>query len=222
MAENRVVIKINYDKDKHRKALIDPKMVTVWHTRRILAAIAILVLMLMLMVLWFSAEDTANNIQQAGEQGRAESSAPIQTSGVIKPDVNDSPVNSEDLTRQSGIVKRPAAIIFDKRVIRAALTTVPKSGEPGDSIKVPVVMQPNETLELFYFSEIRNRKDLLLFHRWFKGGRLVYKKEFDLGPGRNKLISSKKVTVKDAGEWQVVLIDNRGKVFSEVNFLINP
>lgn len=219
MAENRVVIKINYDKNKHRKALIDPKMVTVWHTQRILAAIAILVLVVITIVFWLSTEDTADNIQQAAEI--VDSSVPMPVA-AIKPDLNIPAVTESASAKPSPISKRPAAIILDKRVIRAALTEEPRSGEPGNAIKQPIILETDQSLELFYFSEIKNMKDQVLFHRWLKTGEQVYKKKFLVKEKKSKLISSKKISAKDTGEWQVTLIDNDGKVYSEFNFSVNP
>lgn len=222
MADNRVVIKINYDKNKQRKALIDPKMVTVWHKQRILVAIAILVFLVVLIVSWFFTKDAGENIQPSSEKVNSAVAIPGQTAEVIKPAVNISAVSEADLSKQSKTVKRPAAIILDKRVIRASLSTAPRYGEPGEPITPPVTLEPNQTIELFYFSEIKNLKDKVLFHRWFKAGQLVYKKEFLVKTNKSKLISSKEFSAKDAGEWQAVLIDNNGKIFSQANFSVNP
>ena len=65
-------------------------------------------------------------------------------------------------------------------------------------------------------------KNRVLLHHWFKNGELVYKKHFDVETDKFKLISSKKLSAKDVGEWSVALIDQKGKRFSEVNFSVNP
>lgn len=224
MADNRVVIKINYDKDKQRKELIDPKIVTVWNMQRIYSAVAILLLLVVLFVLWFFSENdepivnqspsiTSNNAQSNPTVFQQPASEPV----VAKPDASQTQIDA----KKTMLVKRPAAIIYDKQVIRAALTTAPKKNEPGDAVNVPVLIDQNQTLELFYFSQIKNPKSSVLFHRWYKNGQLMNKKQFEVKKDHATLISSKKFTSKDAGEWQIVLVDKNGKLLSELNYSVN-
>lgn len=218
MAENRVVIKINYDKDKHRKAIIDPKMVTVWHTKRILVAVAILLGIIVLIYTGFSNDDASKHNPQSAE-------ALNNTPGAIEQTPIEIPASTTSLPAVQEVVdikKRPSAIILDRRVIRASLNTAFRNDEPADPIISPVTIEPNQSVELFYFSEVKNMKDKVLFHHWFKDGQVIFKKQLEIKANKSKLISSKKLTAKDGGDWQVVLVDNKGKLFSEVNFFVNP
>lgn len=221
MTDNKVVIKINYDKNRQRKALIDPKMVTVWHTERILGAIAVLIIVIALLVFGLSGNDE-NPPAKALEPVAETVLNPAQTNASTEPVFNSVQTHEQDLTKPSSIVKRPAAIILNKRVIRAALTAEPSKDEPGAPIEFPVIIQPNQSLEVFYFTEIKNMKDKVLWHHWFRNGQLVYKKSLVLKTNKSKFISSKKLSVKEAGEWRVVLMDTQGKSLSEVNFFVNP
>ncbi len=227
MADNRVVIKINYDKDKQRKALIDPKMVTVWHTQRILTACVILVLLLILIVSWLLAGDEEIVSE---EQHLINANSPAVTThspSVISSDTTqDLPKSKFESSSQSTdksplLIKRPAAIIFDKRVIRASLNADIKDNQPGTPIATPVKVARHKPLELFYFSEVKNMKGKALYHHWLKNGRVVYKKTWDIKEQKAKLISNKTIGFADAGEWQVLLLDKKGKPLSEVNFEVN-
>lgn len=223
MADNRVVIKINYDKDKHRKALIDPKMVTVWHTRRILTVTGLLLLIILGVFFWFSI-DTPESEQAdaviAKTPPPTQSSQPETSAQVDTPESKpvDSQIQSD--TNETALVKRPAAIIFDRRVIRASLNTAPLSNEPGDPVKSPMLIDNNKSYEVFYFSQIKNLSGKNFSHKWFKDGNLAAKKHFSVKSNNEKLISSKRLTGNDAGEWQVVLVDKKDKVLSEVNFTV--
>ena len=233
MADNKVVIKINYDKDKYRKALIDPKMVTVWHTRRILSFLMVLLLLVYAIYRVFSGENNSDDVKQSNETmapSVAESIRPvddIQRSAMpVVPQhvkaAEQMPVGtrSEAASDKISEIKRPAAIIFDARVIRASLNTVLKNGEPVDSIKLPVLIERSQTLELFYFSQIKNMKNNVLFHRWYKDGQLVQKKQFAVNSNNAKLVSSRKFTENDVGQWRVVLVNNKGSSLSEVNYSV--
>jgi hypothetical protein len=60
----------------------------------------------------------------------------------------------------------------------------------------------------------------VLFHRWYKDGQLVHKKQFTVKSNNEKLISSKNFTANDVGEWRVVLVNNKGNSLSEVNYSV--
>lgn len=221
MADNRVVIKINYDKDKARNRGVEPRMVTVWHTQRILAAVAILLLTGLLIFLQLTAENSeeikpvANVVDDAAVITQTQIKEP--DSPVVNP-VKPISINTKD----NLVVKRPDAIILDKRVVRAMLSAAPVNDEPGEAIKSPVAVELNQNLDLFYFVQIKNVKNSILFHRWYKDGQLVNKKQFSVKTNNARLISSHKITAKDIGQWQVVLLDRKGKVLSEVNYSVNP
>ncbi|MCQ8102806.1 DUF2914 domain-containing protein [Methylomonas sp. SURF-2] len=222
MADNRVVIKINYDKDKQRKAIIDPKIVTVWHTGRIFSAIFILLLLLAGIVYIFSGNETEENPAPADDNIKSAEITSLQAPAILEAEPAKTPLlppNSN--TRNAELVKRPAAIIYDRRVIRASLNGAPKNDEPGEPIKQPLTPGAGESTELFYFSQIKNLNGNTLFHVWYKDGRLVNKKQFEVKAANAKLISSRKLTLKDAGEWQVLLTDIKGKKFSEAYFSVN-
>ena len=233
MADNKVVIKINYDKDRYRKALIDPKMVTVWHTRRILGFLMVLLLLVFAIYLLFSEENKHEETIQVSEKLKSPVIVAPQAVEDIKPEIIKNAPQTKDEAQQTPVVnrldtpsnktsdtKRPAAIIFDKRVIRASINTAPKNDEPGDLVKFPAFIEQNKSLELFYFSQVKNLKNTILFHRWYKDDQLHQKKQFTVKSNNEKLVSSKKFTSNDAGEWQVVLVDNKGNTLSEVNYLV--
>ena len=227
MADNKVVIKINYDKDKHRKQLIDPKMVTVWHFGRIVSVLIVLLLLAFAIYALFSGENNNEAVIQPKEAIISSVAVPPLPVEAIKSEIiqaipRKTPVvNLSDTSSKTvSDVKRPTAIIFDKRVIRASISLAPKSGEPGDAVKLPVHIEQSQTLELFYFSQVKSLKNKVLFHRWYKDGQLQHKKQFTVKSDNAKLISSNKFTENDAGEWRVVLANNKGKLLSEVNYSV--
>ncbi len=231
MAENKVVIKINYDKDKVRKPA-EPKMVTVWHTRRILVAVAILVLLVGMPIFWFGGDSDSDKLEQTEtakkEQSLNNDGAVSQESGVavsadqpLKPAVE----NVKQSAKNSVAIEKanhPAAIIYTKKVVRASLNSGPKDKEPYQPVKLPIRLSQNQKIELFYFTELKNIKDGVLYHYWSKDGQTVDKKQLSIKDSDGKVLSGRTLSYKDKGEWQIQLVDKKGKVFSEVNFLVNP
>jgi hypothetical protein len=221
MSENKVVIKINYDKAQAKKSDVTPKMVTVWHTRRILVAVGILLLSCLIILFLSMAGNNESNKTESSVVDNGENITNTQVSEPGTPIVN--PISPPVIdARENAIVKRPEAIILDKHVVRALLSSAPNNDEPGERIKSPVKIAENQTQELFYFVQTKNLKNSILFHRWYKDGQVMSKKQFNVKSNNAKLISSHKLTAKDIGQWQVVLIDKKGKLLSEVNYFVSP
>jgi len=227
MADNRVIIKINYDKDKYRKALIDPKMVTVWHTGRILAAVLTFFILIAFAVYWvkFAGSDrpAPEPLPPETAIGDSQISDSVKTEG--SPALPEKPVGIKAATNGNTLsekVFKPGAIIFDRRVIRASLNTQLLKGEPLKPVDAyRFVPEAGKTLELFYFCEVKQLAKQTLYQAWYKNGGLVIKKRVDIKSDKFKLVSSRKFTLEDVGEWRVALIHADGKLFSQVNFLVN-
>jgi hypothetical protein len=220
MSENKVVIKINYDKAQAKKSVVTPKMVTVWHTRRILVAVGILLLSCLIILFLSMAGNNESNKTESSVVDNGENITNTQVSEPGTSIVN--PISPPVIdARENAIVKRPEAIILDKHVVRALLSSAPNNDEPGERIKSPVKIAENQTQELFYFVQTKNLKNSILFHRWYKDGQVMSKKQFNVKSNNAKLISSHKLTAKDIGQWQVVLIDKKGKLLSEVNYFVS-
>ncbi|MCQ8118440.1 DUF2914 domain-containing protein [Methylomonas rosea] len=230
MADNKVVIKINYDK-KHSGINTEPQTVTVWHIRRILVAALALVLIVIVLFSWFGGADedtdtqidTTEKVQQFNTTDAeiVERQEPAVIEKPVPAIVPKESAHSESV-KKIDTVKKPAAIILDRKVIRASLNSEPKDDEPGEPIKSPLRVIPNQSQEVFYFSEIKNMKGKALFHRWSRNGQIVHQKQLDMKDKITKVWSSKTLSAKDKGEWQVQLTDKKGKVYSEVNFSVNP
>jgi hypothetical protein len=232
MADNKVVIKINYDK-KPASLNTVPQTVTVWHIRRIVIAALVIVLLIILLFSWFSDDnegsdtqiDSAEKVQQfnnpvAELDDRQALVAPVSPEVPAAVIARKEPANLESV-KKVDTIKRPAAVILDSKVIRASLNGRPKDNEPGEPIKSPVRILPNQPAELFYFSEIRNMRGKVLFHQWLRNGQIVQQKQLDMKDKISKVWSSKTLSAKDKGSWQIQLADKKGKVYSEVNFLVN-
>ncbi len=222
MADNRVVIKINYGNKKSSDRHIEPKMVTVWHTRRIAVVFFLISIIGTLFYLAANDEDDLEDLPLKSDQQSIVPLTPIQAERT--PEAPKLPIPTADNinAKQLDVVKRPDAVILDKRVIRAALTSAPKHDEPGEPIKSPLIIESSQDRELFYFVQIKNMKGHILFHHWNREGQLVIKKQFLVKTNNDRLVSNRKLTAKDSGQWQVVLKDGKGKLFSEVNYSVNP
>lgn len=212
MADNRVVVKINLDANKLKESS-DPKMITVWHLDRILAAVLILI-GLPVLLLWLFASGDPEQFEQT-----------VDTANLLvtpQPAIESSPktfVQAETgHLEKSLILKKVGAVIYDKRVIRASLNMAVNDIEPSDILTGELNLNKTRSQDLFYFSEIKSSLSDVLFHRWLKDGRLIFEKQVD--KKKNRLISKRLLSNKDIGEWQVLLVDKKGKIYSQASFSV--
>ena len=226
MSESKMVIRINFEKDKHFNTDLEPKTVTAWHIPRILTALSVLILLITLAVFSLDRSSPVNVERQAGNvkaEGQPEMNAGNNPTGnaAFQPDSSKNP-GLPQTGQDKENVKRPPAIIFDKKVLRASLNYQIKDNQPYQQVNEAIKMPKNKAIDLFYFTEIKGINGNSLFHYWYKDGVLVYKTQFEPKVNKSRLISSKKLSAGDIGEWQIQLADRKGKVLSEVNFNAEP
>lgn len=217
MTENAVVIKINYANKKTSAPAATPPMITVWHVPRIIAALVIV----LGLIVWFwpAAEveiSTPNVTEIAIPQIHTESAyqAPVIASAATDHHHQPAP---KPLLVYSGDLK---SVINDKHVTRAALVTAINAGEPNARINPVVQLENKQSLDLFYFSQVKRLQNKPLYHQWFKTDQLILQKELIASQTVSRLISSRKFSVKDKGVWRVAMTDQKGKVLSESRFVI--
>jgi hypothetical protein len=230
MAESKVVIKINYDRDSQSyKAPAVPQSLTVWRVDRILLAVTVLVLLMAVFTLLlfkvFKANDVVeksvipqalndiNNPNLNADQNKVENK--FATVGQI--DIHQEAKKIEPSIQK---MRSTSGIIFNKKVIRASLNTIIKDNEPYGQVNGPIKLVKNETIQLFYFNQLREIRDKVLFHIWLKDGKVFLKKSLPIKNSFTIVSSEKIMTEKDIGNWQIQLQDANGKVYSELSFII--
>lgn len=220
MAKSTVVIKVSYDKTAQLAKLKAPEMVTVWHVRRILLALTIPIL---LVWLWFKPSKTDDVGALQSEEAKAVITAVEPAVASVNNPINPSqPVLKplEAVIKSVNNLPKPTAVIFDKRVLRAAVVSEFINEQPAERIKSNLKVLKNQPIELFYFSEVKHFNNKNVAHAWFKNGQLVHKKHWQVKEPLAKLTSSYRFSVKDAGEWQVMLQDKKGKDLSKTQFFV--
>ena len=235
MAESKkVVIKINIDKHTSDLSIKPPIQVTVWHKQRI--GVALLLLAVLLGGCYYGlrsyfapvqnmSENTSALLMSSAAEGRGDGStsggqlsAPPQ---IIEHAVAAASVEHDKTESASSEAKRKFAIIFDKNVLRASLNSALKDNEPYQLVTSPIKLAENQRIELFYFTELRGIKHKVFYHNWSKDEKLVYKKQLAVHRKQLKVNSAKILSYNDKGNWQIQLVDKTGKVFSEVNFVVD-
>ncbi|MGD0958384.1 MAG: DUF2914 domain-containing protein [Methylomonas sp.] len=228
MTESKVVIKINYDKNS--TSIPEPKTVTVWHIPRIAAALGLLALLLSLLIFFVTRSGNNNepvHVNSNNDTQTNDITGPLYTQNNERKDINSAELSAKSLpedNKKTGpdIVKiqRTSAIILDKDVIRASLNTTLKNNEPAEPASWPLRLAEQQSVKLLYFNQLRDIKNKRLFHYWLKDGKVVLKKKLDVIAGTSKVVSSKTMSAKDNGDWEIQLQDHNGKIYCKIEFVI--
>jgi len=105
-----------------------------------------------------------------------------------------------------------------EEVARAQFTTAIEDREPVDQLT-----QVGDELERVYFyTEIHNRADTSITHRWSHDGKLASDVKLDIGADRWRTWSSKGMDPSRAGEWTVDVLDEDGRVLGSWQFEYQP
>lgn len=226
MSENKVVIKINYDKSRAGQTPATPKMVTIWHTGRIAAVTGLVVAIIGVSVWLFSGDSEQTPAPPIAEAVRtapetiitSDNSMPVPQietpQSVARKSPGEIPASANSISGQ----KHQPAIIYSRKVIRASLTYGVKDTEPTEQVKSATVQIRKEPVELYYFNEVRNMKGKTLFHQWFKDGQLVLKKAVEIRDNKARVWTAKNLSSRDKGRWRVQLLGKKGELYSEAGF----
>ena len=230
MTDKKVDLKVKYDKAKAKVA--QPQMVTVWYIDRIVMAVALFIILVGLLIYALS------NIESKNEVVVAE----IKQSYPIEPEVNVSDIRPEQVVQveEEKIEKRiiinsetknkshaednkasktiALPRIFDQRVSRAILAKGLKNKEPVGEVSGPIMVDKTKAVGIYYFTEMNNMKGQVLFHKWFRNDKLVFKRKINILGNRWRTSTSKLLSYSAKGRWIVKLVDESENILSEIKF----
>lgn len=139
---------------------------------------------------------------------------------------NDASINAAVTESKPGQIKNTESInnhqspIDDKRVSRALLTTGLNNREPIDEFTPPVKIGNQQTVVLYYFTELKKLKDKALYHEWLRDGQLVAKRQLYIGDEHWRISSKMRFSEKNKGNWTVRLVDKSGQILNQKSFSV--
>ncbi|QTH62736.1 DUF2914 domain-containing protein [Psychrosphaera ytuae] len=101
-------------------------------------------------------------------------------------------------------------------VRRAILTTAIDAREPVDNYNAKEI--PSDTKKLYFFTEMVNKADEYVTHRWFLNGKLVAEIVLDIGSDRWRTYSSKNLMPSLRGTWEVEVVDQQNRLLATTSF----
>ena len=101
---------------------------------------------------------------------------------------------------------------------RAIVTSAIDSREPVDNLNDTVIN--TDVNKVYFFTEILNQADTSITHRWFLNGKLEAEVVLRIGSNRWRTYSSKNlVPTYHQGNWQVEVVDDKGKLLGSTAFV---
>ena len=246
MKENKVVIKINYDKTKARQSEHHPRMVTEWHVGRIIVVLVLIFLAVGYLIYRITSSEqierqpisqptpvkkpTLIPTTKVGHSNVIPGNNAIETNATKSDQETITPTGTPSIIETKASKVQPIIhsqrntllkpLIVDKRISRVTLASGLNDKEPIGKVSLPIVVDKTKAKGVFFFTEINNMKGEVLFHRWFRNGKPIFETndEITILGNRWRASTSKMITYSGKGHWVVKLTDVDGNTLSEIQF----
>ncbi|HBA66143.1 MAG: hypothetical protein CVV06_11485 [Gammaproteobacteria bacterium HGW-Gammaproteobacteria-10] len=219
----KIVIKINRSgrEQSNMPRNSAPSEIVIWNVRRIVFAIIIAILFIVIPYFYLS-NGLENKKERKTDQASFEgiekevSLAEKKDQSTTDNDRRNIEVISE-LTKKVSIDQRFKTISHYK-VTRGLLTNAIVDKEPVKELVPPFVIGEKKSIQLYYFTELRDMKGESFFHQWIRDGVVIGKMSIDPQGNRWRVSSNRVLTYSDVGHWMVQLIDKNGLIYNEIIF----
>jgi hypothetical protein len=104
-------------------------------------------------------------------------------------------------------------------ITRALLTLAIKNNEPVSELNSPLVLPTNKSVPLYYFVEVSDMKDRVIFHEWWLGNKLINRKKITISNNDKwRTVSHQLVAFAAKNHWTVKVVDESGQLINELPF----
>ena len=193
-----LVIKVKYpsSEKKSTKTANTPQKTTVWNIKRLLIAFIVSVLLMVLVL--FSL--LRNTVQESDLKPSVAAKEAVKT---------DSKVSTISKSKSSS----------KNTITRALLTLAIKNNEPVSALNLPLVLPSNKAVPLYYFVEVADMKDRIIFHEWWLGNKLINRKKITISNNDKwRTVSHQLVAFAAKNHWTVKVVDESGQLINEQSF----
>ncbi|MCX7082181.1 MAG: DUF2914 domain-containing protein [Methylococcales bacterium] len=191
-----LVIKVKYpsSENKSAKKVNYLQKTTVWNIKRLVVAFAVITLLIGL-VLFFIMKPSSQELDAKSSVAATET------------------VKAE--TKEFSLVKSN----FKNTITRALLTLNIKNNEPVTELNLPLALPTNKTVPVYYFVEVADMKDRVIFHEWWLGNKLINRKKITISNNDKwRTVSHQLVAFAAKNNWTVKVVDENGHLIIEKRF----
>lgn len=148
---------------------------------------------------------------------RSSQSAANTVTDTVTDTVNAAPEPNQ--TPASKTEPQPTrAELFTAAIKRAKLTTQVEQLEPGQALPSEFKGNPEDLAKVYFYTEVLGQAGKTHYHRWYHNGELAAKVPIAIGSDRWRCYSSKFLTSKQVGDWEVQVTDAKGRLLAKSEF----
>ena len=221
-------------------------MITEWNISRIIGVVVFILLFVLFLIYAFGSSDGENGpVTKSGvskveigqkpvaavksdesillaEKNTQKDSVILTPKKAEKPQSKVEPVitGAKDNYPRGTEPGRVESHIYDKRISRAVIAGSLLEKEPVDIIQGPIKANKEKAIGVYFFTEINGMKGRVLYHRWYLGNKLVFKRKIHILGNHWRASTSKLMTYSQKGEWRAVLVNENNQRLAEVKFLV--
>jgi len=193
-----LVIKVKYpsSESKSVKPAQASQKITIWNIKRLLIAFTIIGFLLFV-ILYFL-------LSSSSEVSDKKDSNPV--TDTVKTTAKDTAL----------VKSKPGSKI---NITRALLTLGLKNNEPAAELIPPLMLPAHKTVPVYYFLEVADMKDRIIFHEWWLGNKLINRKKISISSNDKwRTVSHQLVAFAAKNDWTVKVFDEKGQLIIEKRF----
>lgn len=111
---------------------------------------------------------------------------------------------------------------FTDAIKRAKLTQSIRQHEPGAPLPAKITNEPNKLEKVYFYTEVIGEAGATHYHYWYHNGQLAAKVPIRIGSDRWRCYSSKYLSDKQTGQWQIKVNDAQGNLLAKGEFMFSP
>ena len=121
-------------------------------------------------------------------------------------------------------VKSPAALaavnILSPAITQAILSDELAGDEPGTPLAETLILPESGITKVILFTEMRGLLGLTLYHEWYRNGERQARVKVPVNYKEQRSLSSKFINLQMTGDWQVKVVDGKGKAYIDAAFKV--
>ncbi len=193
-----LIIKVKYPSSENKisKNIHSSHNITKWNIKRLLLAFTVSVSLIAL-VLFFTMRSSSLELEIKPSDAVTE---------TVKTEVKDAPLVKSKIENKNIIT-------------RALLTLAIKNNEPVTELNLPLMLPANKSVPIYYFVEVADMKDRVIFHEWWLGNKLINRKKITISNNDKwRTVSHQLVAFAAKNNWTVKVVDENGQLIIEKRF----
>ena len=212
----RVINPQSTDQKEPKKEPKKPKMVVVYHWRRIFAALFVLIALLF-GLFWGGLHVFKKPSGNTPPAYASQAAKPLDTLAIPIEGASGSKAKpAPQIAAETSVIA--SVSILSSKIKRAQLTSGIKEDEPVDHIAQIIPMTDKGLIKVYFFMETADLNGNVLFHDWYWKDKRIAHVRMPIKHDMETAASSKFIDRIMVGPWEVRIVDESNQVLAKAVF----